>query len=90
MPARERWGGSVELTDEQINDLAQAIVDEVRERGPFMSMSDFVNRRPTEAGNSRLGLLEEAIYRSGINKELYQTSSPGGSEINSSPPGKHF
>ncbi len=33
------------LTDEMVEALAQRIVDEVRLRGPFYSMSDFVNRR---------------------------------------------
>lgn len=33
------------LTDEMIEALAQRIVDEVRLRGPFYSLSDFVNRR---------------------------------------------
>lgn len=33
------------LTDEMIDQLAKRIVDEVRLRGPFMSVSDFVNRR---------------------------------------------
>ncbi len=33
------------LTDAQIQTLAERIVDEIRLRGPFYSMADFVNRR---------------------------------------------
>lgn len=33
------------LTDDMIQTLAERIVDEIRLRGPFLSMADFVNRR---------------------------------------------
>ena len=38
-------GGHPALTDEQIELLAQKLVEEVKLRGPFLSFSDFVNRR---------------------------------------------
>lgn len=38
-------GGFRYLTDEMVRALAQRIVDEVRLRGPFFSLADFVNRR---------------------------------------------
>ncbi|RYD46561.1 MAG: hypothetical protein EOP85_07205, partial [Verrucomicrobiaceae bacterium] len=34
-----------ELTDPEIRELASAIVREVKQRGPFLGMADFVNRR---------------------------------------------
>lgn len=39
------FGGYRYLSDAMIQTLAERIVDEVRLRGPFYSMSDFVNRR---------------------------------------------
>ncbi|WP_269540716.1 hypothetical protein [Cerasicoccus fimbriatus] len=39
------FGGFRFLTDDMIETLAERIVDEVRLRGPFYSLADFVNRR---------------------------------------------
>ena len=39
------WSSHRELTDAEIDTLAGAVVNEVRRRGPFMSLADFVNRR---------------------------------------------
>jgi hypothetical protein len=58
---------SRELTDDEIRRLARAIVSEVKRRGPFLGMADFVNRRlaPDETGHC--GALEAAIRAAGIN-----------------------
>ena len=43
------WSGTRVLTDDEITTLAKEIVKEVKLRGPFLSMSDFVNRRLTQS-----------------------------------------
>ena len=39
------WAGYASLTDDQLEELAKYLVEEVKLRGPFLSLSDFVNRR---------------------------------------------
>ena len=43
---QDQWLGFRSLSDGQIEELAKAIVKQVRLRGPFLSIADFVNRRP--------------------------------------------
>jgi hypothetical protein len=43
--ATAQWAGVHLLSDAEITSLAKAIVLEVRKRGPFLSLADFVNRR---------------------------------------------
>lgn len=60
--------GGRELSDGEIEQLAKALVDEIRERGPFLSLSEFVNRR-LDAANPRLsakGALQAAIDADGV------------------------
>jgi type II secretory pathway pseudopilin PulG len=64
------WSGSRELTPEEIHLLATAITREVRLRGPFLSLADFVNRRLANDETGRMGALEAAIEKSGINARL--------------------
>ena len=66
------WAGARVLTDAEIRLLAKCIVYEVKSRGPFLSLADFVNRRlaPKAVHGSSQGAIEAAIARSGVNKQL--------------------
>ncbi len=66
------WNGTRVLADDEIDRLARAIVGEVHERGPFLSLADFVNRRLIEGFSGEKGTLEAAIEIAGINQPLDQ------------------
>ena len=64
------WNATRVLTDDEIERLATAIVEEVRDRGPFLSLSDFINRRLVSGEDGKRGVIEAAIVRAGINVTL--------------------
>lgn len=75
-----RWLGYRELSDEEIRQLAEAVVRQVKKRGPFRSLGEFVNRRRSDdAELAKYGALQAALedpkvdinrdYR-GIGKEI--------------------
>ena len=49
----QTWSALRSLTEAEINLLATAMVEEVKLRGPFLSMADFVNRRLVADGTTR-------------------------------------
>jgi hypothetical protein len=75
------WSGARTLSSTEIDSLARSIVAVVRERGPFLGMADFVNRRLGEAGSNDFhdptlcGPLQAAIERAGINTLLQNPES---------------
>jgi hypothetical protein len=62
------WTNGRVLNDEELDRLAHAIVAEVRKRGPFLSLADFVNRRLANDETGRMGALQAAIEAAGLNR----------------------
>ena len=57
-----QWVGRRELTEVEIEQLAKALVIEVRKRGPFLSLADFVNRRVGRTQDlARAGAIQSAL-----------------------------
>ncbi|WP_269522088.1 hypothetical protein [Coraliomargarita parva] len=50
------WNGIRNLTDSEINELAEEIALQVRLRGPFLSFADFVNRKLISKNEDTYGL----------------------------------
>lgn len=75
---QELWSGYRKLTDQEIKLLAEKIVIEVKRRGPFLGLADFVNRRLQDNSNSSikyneiayLGAIQSAIAQAGINEGI--------------------
>jgi hypothetical protein len=65
---QHRWQGYRRLSRVQINELAKQIVREVRFRGPFLSLADFVNRNLGPEGETTIkGAVQTAIDATDIN-----------------------
>ena len=78
----KRWAGFRALTDEQIDTLANNIVEQIRERGaqdhaPSLSVAEFVNRRLGSSTGLHVlaGLLQTAIDKSKINEPFHAVDS---------------
>lgn len=70
------WFGGRSLNDSEVASLATAIVQEIKSRGPFISLADMVNRRLISEGESGpaaeslRGTIEAAILTSGLNRNF--------------------
>ncbi len=64
------WAGYRELSVAEVGKLAEAIVEQVKLRGPFISLADFVNRRLAEDETGKMGALQAAIEKAGLNSTL--------------------
>lgn len=72
--AANQWNGYREFTDADIEKLATEIVKQVQARGPFLSMSEFVNRQiGSDSKLSRTGALQNAIDDSLLNDSAMGT-----------------
>ncbi len=86
------WSGYRELTQAQLASLAANIVAEVRARGPFKSLADFVNRRLDSGPSGLAGPIQAAINASDlsptaahrINNLAPTNSDPSGTHLSAS------
>ncbi|MDP3851133.1 MAG: hypothetical protein Q8Q59_11560 [Luteolibacter sp.] len=71
-PTEAYWLGAREYSEADLETLATNIVKQVRERGPFLSMSEFVNRRlgPNSEEKAQRGALQQAIDDSNLNASI--------------------
>ena len=76
-PADGFWLGPREYSDAQLQTLAEKIVDQVRLRGPFLSMSEFVNRRLGTGETAQRGALQQAIDDSNVNTNIATGAKAG-------------
>ncbi len=68
----QHWNGFRTLRPAELDELAGKIVEEVRTRGPFLSMAEFVNRRlGSNSELTRVGALQAAINKSKINDGMF-------------------
>ena len=80
LPTVSQSGGS----GSELDLLAEAIVEEVKARGPFRSMAEFVNRNPNgDVGQQRKGALQAALDLT-INNT--KSGSVGGKTVSTSLP----
>ena len=72
----EFWRGWRKLSETELDALATEIVKEVKERGPFRSLAEFVNRNPygSNVEHQRKGGLQAALDRT-VNARPAQGSS---------------
>lgn len=71
MVENDPWSGFRTLTDAEVKLLAKNVVVEVKLRGPFLSLSEFVNRRvASDRSMSLAGALQSAIDKSNLNRKF--------------------
>lgn len=82
-----RCNGGIALNDTQLDKLARAIVSEVKKRGPFLSVGEFLNRRLETGDLGALGAVQAAIRKAGLEDYLKTTgyaitdlATPNGTE----------
>ncbi|MFW2385788.1 MAG: hypothetical protein ACN4GG_08180 [Akkermansiaceae bacterium] len=70
--SKNALAGNRELTDSEVEVLAEAIVAQVKKRAPFFGLSDFVNRRlvANDFELARAGAIETALETSGVNSSF--------------------
>jgi len=85
------WQGWRQLSPDDLDLLAGAIVEEVKARGPFRSMSEFVNRNPFSPTkeHQRKGALQSALDRT-VNIMGHGGIGEGVGNVANTPSGDQF
>ncbi|MFZ9935577.1 MAG: hypothetical protein ACO3JG_00805 [Luteolibacter sp.] len=68
----DNWNGFRMLNDQEIRTLAENLVQQIRKRGPFLSLGEFVNRRIEKSDLGLNGALQAAIEAGGLNGNASQ------------------
>lgn len=76
------WRGIRKLTEEQIDKLAEEVVRQVKLRGPFLNMAEFINRRLATDATGVTGALQAAIDWDEFNAGYSGAASGSGASIN--------
>lgn len=81
------WMGGRKLKPDEVRLLAQKIVEEVKKRGPFVSIADFVNRAlvSDQDESSAMGALDAAILGAGLNRNFENHSRDLSTSVNAAP-----
>ena len=67
--SKNGWEKFSRLSDADIERLAEKIVEQVKQRGPFMNLADLINRRVGSGDDANLGAIQEAIEQAGVNAD---------------------
>ncbi len=87
----DEWGGFRRLASDEVDELARAIVEEVKRRGPFASLADFINRRLGASDETELrGALQAAIDATDINSHMSGSFQAGAAGPNFLPENANF
>ncbi|CAA6679362.1 MULTISPECIES: hypothetical protein [unclassified Lentimonas] len=70
----DEWKGFQTLDEADILELAQKVVEQVKARGPFISLSHFINRQLEAGAHGERGALQAAIDETDINNGLFPFS----------------
>jgi len=63
------WTGFRSLEPEEVRELAEAVVEEIKQRGPFLTLGEFVNRKLESGDLGQRGALQAALDHT-VNKGL--------------------
>ncbi|GAA5482187.1 hypothetical protein [Haloferula sargassicola] len=64
-PGSSEFGGYRRFDDDLLDELAGNIVEQVRERGPFLSLSEFINRQLSSGELALAGAVQTALNQLG-------------------------